>query len=96
MIARVFEKNFCVYGVTQPKQPPGNLGRFRSRAHFNGRSQKTEASSGYEVMGEGCQRSWIVTYTSHVSSGRSSGVEHDLAKVGVEGSSPFARSKISR
>src|SRR5438045_4746184 len=25
--------------------------------------------------------------------GRSSGVEHDLAKVGVEGSNPFARSK---
>ncbi len=25
-------------------------------------------------------------------SGRSSGVEHDLAKVGVEGSKPFARS----
>ena len=28
-------------------------------------------------------------------SGRSSGVEHNLAKVGVEGSNPFARSKIS-
>ena len=27
--------------------------------------------------------------------GRSSGVEHDLAKVGVEGSNPFARSKLS-
>ena len=27
--------------------------------------------------------------------GRSSGVEHNLAKVGVEGSNPFARSKIS-
>jgi hypothetical protein len=27
--------------------------------------------------------------------GCSSGVEHDLAKVGVEGSNPFARSKIS-
>ncbi len=26
-------------------------------------------------------------------SGRSSGVEHNLAKVGVEGSNPFARSK---
>jgi hypothetical protein len=26
--------------------------------------------------------------------GRSSGVEHDLAKVGVEGSNPFARSKF--
>ena len=26
--------------------------------------------------------------------GRSSGVEHDLAKVGVEGSNPFARSNI--
>jgi hypothetical protein len=29
------------------------------------------------------------------SSGRSSGVEHDLAKVGVEGSNPFARSNFS-
>ena len=28
-------------------------------------------------------------------SGRSSGVEHNLAKVGVEGSNPFARSKFS-
>jgi hypothetical protein len=28
-------------------------------------------------------------------SGRSSGVEHDLAKVGVEGSNPFARSSDS-
>jgi hypothetical protein len=28
------------------------------------------------------------------SSGRSSGVEHDLAKVGVEGSNPFARSSF--
>ncbi len=26
--------------------------------------------------------------------GRSSGVEHNLAKVGVEGSNPFARSKF--
>ena len=29
-------------------------------------------------------------------SGRSSGVEHNLAKVGVEGSNPFARSRISQ
>ena len=28
-------------------------------------------------------------------SGRSSGVEHNLAKVGVEGSNPFARSSVS-
>jgi len=28
-------------------------------------------------------------------SGRSSGVEHNLAKVGVEGSNPFARSKAN-
>ena len=32
--------------------------------------------------------------TAKRSSGRSSGVEHNLAKVGVEGSNPFARSKI--
>src|SRR5437763_4145900 len=30
----------------------------------------------------------------HLGCGCSSVVEHDLAKVGVEGSSPFARSKI--
>jgi hypothetical protein len=30
------------------------------------------------------------------SSGRSSGVEHNLAKVGVEGSNPFARSSFSK
>lgn len=30
------------------------------------------------------------------ASGRSSGVEHDLAKVGVEGSNPFARSIITK
>src|SRR3982751_481152 len=29
-------------------------------------------------------------------SGRSSGVEHNLAKVGVEGSNPFARSRPKR
>ncbi len=29
-------------------------------------------------------------------SGRSSGVEHNLAKVGVEGSNPFARSSFQR
>jgi hypothetical protein len=28
--------------------------------------------------------------------GRSSGVEHNLAKVGVEGSNPFARSRFSK
>ena len=30
--------------------------------------------------------------TDQRTSGRSSGVEHNLAKVGVEGSNPFARS----
>ena len=29
-------------------------------------------------------------------SGRSSGVEHNLAKVGVEGSNPFARSNMKQ
>ena len=32
---------------------------------------------------------------AQLKSGRSSGVEHNLAKVGVEGSNPFARSSIS-
>jgi hypothetical protein len=35
---------------------------------------------------------WM-SYDSSRPSGRSSVVEHDLAKVGVEGSNPFARSK---
>ena len=30
----------------------------------------------------------------HTERGRSSGVEHNLAKVGVEGSNPFARSRF--
>jgi hypothetical protein len=36
---------------------------------------------------------WISPDSSR-QSGRSSGVEHNLAKVGVEGSNPFARSII--
>src|SRR4028119_532838 len=32
--------------------------------------------------------------TDQLTSGRSSGVEHNLAKVGVEGSNPFARSSV--
>ena len=35
------------------------------------------------------------TYPAGSERGRSSGVEHDLAKVGVEGSNPFARSNFS-
>jgi hypothetical protein len=34
-------------------------------------------------------------FDSSRQSGRSSGVEHNLAKVGVEGSNPFARSSFS-
>ena len=33
-------------------------------------------------------------YHPAIASGRSSGVEHNLAKVGVEGSNPFARSSF--
>ena len=36
---------------------------------------------------------WISPDSSR-QSGRSSGVEHNLAKVGVEGSNPFARSSF--
>src|SRR5258707_2100571 len=36
------------------------------------------------------------TYPAGSERGRSSGVEHDLAKVGVEGSNPFARSNFSK
>ena len=35
----------------------------------------------------------VIYYFAELS-GRSSGVEHNLAKVRVEGSNPFARSKI--
>jgi hypothetical protein len=38
---------------------------------------------------------WGIKNTRSSESGRSSGVEYNLAKVGVEGSNPFARSKIS-
>src|SRR5947209_4305776 len=34
-------------------------------------------------------------FSASAQSGRSSGVEHNLAKVGVEGSNPFARSSLS-
>ena len=36
-----------------------------------------------------------VPYAVRRQSGRSSGVEHNLAKVGVEGSNPFARSILA-
>ena len=39
-----------------------------------------------------CHRSWFVAERKGERCGRSSGVEHNLAKVGVEGSNPFARS----
>src|SRR4029077_7077995 len=41
------------------------------------------------------QRRLPATYPAGSERGRSSGVEHDLAKVGVEGSNPFARSIFS-
>jgi hypothetical protein len=41
-------------------------------------------------------KSWLLSSltlkTAFTLCGRSSGVEHNLAKVGVEGSNPFARS----
>ena len=37
-------------------------------------------------------RSGVLEARLRTERGRSSGVEHDLAKVGVEGSNPFARS----
>ena len=42
------------------------------------------------------QRRLPATYPAGSERGRSSGVEHDLAKVGVEGSNPFARSNFSQ
>jgi hypothetical protein len=47
-------------------------------------------------MGRGC-KSEIGQYdppSKRQERGRSSGVEHNLAKVGVEGSNPFARSRF--
>ena len=38
---------------------------------------------------------WVASSFQAVS-GCSSGVEHNLAKVGVEGSNPFARSKFTQ
>src|SRR5258708_18693748 len=40
------------------------------------------------------QRRLPASYPAGSERGRSSGVEHDLAKVGVEGSNPFARSNF--
>src|SRR5258707_13383812 len=42
------------------------------------------------------QRGLPAPYPAGSERGRSSGVEHDLAKVGVEGSNPFARSNFSK
>ncbi len=44
-----------------------------------------------------CNRHKYHYYQAHKLDvgGRSSGVEHNLAKVGVEGSNPFARSRLS-
>ena len=36
----------------------------------------------------------LCAHAAQLLSGRSSGVEHNLAKVGVEGSNPFARSSF--
>ena len=48
-----------------------------------------------------CQRTAIMAPSiaaaaANAERGRSSGVEHNLAKVGVEGSNPFARSNRSK
>ena len=48
---------------------------------------KVDASGPASTRPEGFFRAWR-------QSGRSSGVEHNLAKVGVEGSNPFARSSF--
>src|SRR5690606_18680194 len=40
-----------------------------------------------------CNVKKLFYYPNPCLGGRSSGVEHNLAKVGVEGSNPFARSK---
>ena len=44
----------------------------------------------------GCNASQGSLKTGATECGRSSGVEHNLAKVGVEGSNPFARSRFSQ
>src|SRR5215470_6095351 len=46
-------------------------------------------------FGIGARSSGRLRARPEVGRGCSSGVEHDLAKVGVEGSNPFARSKNS-
>ena len=50
-------------------------------------AMKVGASGPASTRPEGFFRAWR-------QSGRSSGVEHNLAKVGVEGSNPFARSSF--
>jgi hypothetical protein len=48
---------------------------------------------GWNVPANGAPHPLEITDSSR-QSGRSSGVEHNLAKVGVEGSNPFARSSF--
>jgi hypothetical protein len=57
----------------------------------------SEALSDIAPVAAGWQRLTDQTYPRDVMmSGCSSGVEHNLAKVGVEGSNPFARSNFPR
>src|ERR1700733_3368832 len=48
------------------------------------------------AISRGLRHKRLSSVSSRRGCGCSSGVEHNLAKVGVEGSNPFARSKIPR
>ena len=76
------------------------MGRRASIGWLGARSvHKSSAKGG----GRGLPGASLVAYKRHLTGapvgdnlkrGRSSGVEHHLAKVGVEGSNPFARSSF--
>ena len=55
-----------------------------------GSSPVDRPTSLFDIVGDACNSA----HPQATSGGRSSGVEHDLAKVGVEGSNPFARSRL--
>ena len=68
-------------------------GRLRRVGHKPLQAALAGARAGHARRAPHLRRSASVPASAQ--SGRSSGVEHNLAKVGVEGSNPFARSSLS-
>jgi hypothetical protein len=78
---------------------PGSLRELRRRIERPGTSQSVAKCAMIKAPAEGGLTPELILPSPRVHGmnlyercGRSSGVEHNLAKVGVEGSNPFARS----